>query len=259
MQQGGSAALAHDDAGRGDPAMVLVHGWGVDRQVMKPIFEDVRRVRRVVSLDLRGFGESGSAGDPVTIRDHADDIAALIEALGLGKVVIVGHSLGGVIAFDLAARHADRVAAAVILEALVVPAAAAVAGLRGVIDGLRSDRHRDVVAGLMRHVIGPRMDAEVRDRLVKGAASHPQGMMAAAMEDMLAFDSVAVAAQVKCPLLYVGTGEVYSDLTRLRALCPQLVTGQLVGGGHYFPLEVPEQLNPMISRFVKTLVPAAAR
>ena len=54
-------------------------------------------------------------------------------------------------------------------------------------------------------------------------------------------------------MLYVGTKERYADLGRLRELCPQVVIGQFVGCGHYFPLEVPEQLCPMIARFIQLL------
>ena len=57
-----------------------------------------------------------------------------------------------------------------------------------------------------------------------------------------------------CPLLYVGTSATYADLDRFRALCPQLVTGQVVGCGHYFPIEVPEQVSAMIARFVETRI-----
>jgi pimeloyl-ACP methyl ester carboxylesterase len=71
------------------------------------------------------------------------------------------------------------------------------------------------------------------------------------MEELVAYDSVAAAAHVTCPLLYVGTSTIYADLARLRALCPQLVTHELAGCGHYFPLEVPDQVMAVIDAFLE--------
>jgi pimeloyl-ACP methyl ester carboxylesterase len=236
--------------------MVLIHGWGTDRRVLKPLFDHAQRLRRVVSVDLRGFGESDTLEHPQTIPGHADDIALLLAELGLNKPVIVGHSMGGAIALDVAARYGERVSAAVLLEALVMAPEASVAGLRQVLHGLRSDRYREVVAGLMKHIAGPHLCPEARAWLVSTATSCQKSVLVAAMEGLLAFDSAAAAAHVRCPLLYVGRGEPYADFERLRVLCPQLVIGQLVGCGHYFPLEVPEQLEPMVERFISTALAA---
>jgi len=237
------AALAYDEAGQGDPPMVLVHGWGVGRWAMGALFERARRRRRAVSVDL--------AGEARTVRAHADDVAATIAALGLERAVVVGHSLGGIVALDVAARYGDRVSAVAVLEGLVLPPEDAVAGIRAVLGGLRSDRYREVVAGFMRHVAGSRLDPALSERIVGAAASHPRGALAAAMEDMLAFDGAAAAARVTCPLLYVGTGAPYCDLERLQALCPQLETEELPGSGHYFPLEAPARLGAVLARFVE--------
>jgi hypothetical protein len=56
----------------------------------------------------------------------------------------------------------------------------------------------------------------------------------------------------------VGTGTPYSDLQQLGSICPQLFTDEVVGAGHYFPLEVPEQLHPIVARFVEEHVPGGA-
>jgi hypothetical protein len=57
--------------------------------------------------------------------------------------------------------------------------------------------------------------------------------------------------RMQMPILYVSSGPWYTDVGRFKELCPQLVTGQTVGGGHYFPLEIPEQVNLMLERFLK--------
>jgi pimeloyl-ACP methyl ester carboxylesterase len=244
-------ALAYEDAGVGQPPMLLVHGWGTDRTVMKPLFEWARGSRRTVAVDLRGFGESDAPDQPYRIEGYSDDLACVSSTLGLGRSIVVGHSMGGMVALDFAARHADHVSAAIILEGMIL-APDLLEGLRPILAGVRTDGYRNVVGSVMSYLSGPGFDAQERARLVARAASCQQHVLVSAMEGMLAFDSTAAASAVKCPLLYVGTGERYADLGRLRHLCPQVITGQLVGCGHYFPLEVPEQLYPMITRFIQS-------
>jgi pimeloyl-ACP methyl ester carboxylesterase len=247
-------ALAYDDAGTGAPPLVLVHGWAVDRSVLRPLFDHARTAHRVVAVDLRGHGESDAPVAPTapyTIAAFADDVALVIAALELDRPLVIGHSMGGLVALDLAARHGDRIAGAAILESMVIAPAAVLAGLRPLLDGIQRD-DRDLVARMMRYLAAG-CDEPTREQLVRLATSCPQHVLASAMADMLEYDSAAAAARVTCPLLYVSTATPYADLDRLRALCPQLITRQLVGCGHYFPLEAPAQLHPIIDRFLHEL------
>jgi len=89
--------LAFEDRGPGKPAFVFVHGTSCNRSFFAPQSEHFARQHRVVSVDLRGHGESDKSPGPYPIAAYADDIATIIEQGGLGKVVAVGHSMGGMI------------------------------------------------------------------------------------------------------------------------------------------------------------------
>ena len=103
--------LVYDDWGAGKPVFVLVHGWACDRSFLLPQAEYFAWQHRIISLDLRGHGESDKPRGDYLMSTYADDIAYVIEQLGLGKVVAVGHSMGGITVLQLAAAHPDRVAA----------------------------------------------------------------------------------------------------------------------------------------------------
>ena len=240
--------LAYEDSGNGEPPLLLIHGWGTDRSLFGPMAARARRDRRIVAMDLRGFGASDAASGPYTIGDHADDVALLAAQLGLGPAVVIGHSMGGMIALDVAARYPGQVAATLLLEAMVV-APAAIEGLRSILAGVKADDYREFVARLMTYLTGPRFDPERRNLLVRGVLEVPQHVLIAAMEAIIAFDSVAAAARVTSPLLYVGTDVPYVDEERFRALCPQLQIERLPGCSHYFPLEAPDQLLAVLEKF----------
>jgi hypothetical protein len=107
--------LAYEDRGAGKPAFVFVHGWACNRTFFTPQAAHFARRHRVVSVDLRGHGESDKPQGPYPIAAYADDLAYMIEHLGLGKVVAVGHSSGGMTVLQLAAAYPDRVAAIVMV------------------------------------------------------------------------------------------------------------------------------------------------
>jgi pimeloyl-ACP methyl ester carboxylesterase len=107
--------LVYEDRGTGKPAFVLVHGWACNRTFFAPQAEHFARRHRVVSVDLRGHGESDKPQGPYSIAAYADDLVYMIEHLGLGKAVAVGHSSGGMTVLQLAAAQPDRVAAIVMV------------------------------------------------------------------------------------------------------------------------------------------------
>ena len=108
--------LAFEDRGAGKPALVFVHGWTCDRSFFAPQAEHFARRHRVVSVDLRGHGESDKPHGAYPVPAYADDIAYIIEHLGLGKAVAVGHSLGGIAVLQLAVAHPGCTAAIVMVD-----------------------------------------------------------------------------------------------------------------------------------------------
>ena len=103
--------LAHTVTGSG-PAVVLLHSGVADRRMWQEIQPALADRFRVVSPDLRGFGDSPLPGVDFT---DADDVAALLDELEIGSAAVVGSSLGGRVALELATLHPERVTSLVLL------------------------------------------------------------------------------------------------------------------------------------------------
>jgi pimeloyl-ACP methyl ester carboxylesterase len=105
-----------DDAGPGAPTLLLLHGLGVTAHLnWFPAFAALRPHFRVVTMDLRGHGRGVPLrGHRFRLADCADDMAALLDALGIDQAIPVGYSLGGPVAQLVWRRHPDRVAGLVL-------------------------------------------------------------------------------------------------------------------------------------------------
>ena len=100
-------SLFFEQRGGGQP-IVLVHGYPLDHTIWEAMVLEMKSPARVILPDLRGFGRSGLDGEISTMRQMADDLAALLDRLQIQKTVLVGHSMGGYVTLAFAAAYPDR-------------------------------------------------------------------------------------------------------------------------------------------------------
>ena len=253
LHRDGVALYVEHTAGRAPPVL-LVHGWCCDHRHMAPLAEHYSgKGHAVVSLDLRGHGRSDKPRQAYPIGIFADDVAWCCRELQLHQPVLIGHSMGGIVAYEVAARAPQLPGAIVMLDAAVVMPAAvrdAVPHLLGLLSGPNyAATLRDFVANAL---FLPSDDAVRKANILHDMASAPQHVMAAAFAGLGEHDAQA-SGRVGAPALYIAADEALPrcDMARLRELLPQLQFGQTVGSGHFCQLEVPEQLQPMIDRFLE--------
>jgi pimeloyl-ACP methyl ester carboxylesterase len=98
-------SLFYEQEGSADPPLLFIHGWCCDHTFFKPQFDHFKSSHAVTALDLRGCGNSDRPEDGYDLPTLADDVAWLCDELGISRSIVVGHSLGGMIAIELAARH----------------------------------------------------------------------------------------------------------------------------------------------------------
>jgi pimeloyl-ACP methyl ester carboxylesterase len=243
--------LAYVEHGTGDPPVLLVHGWCCDHSYFAPQQEHLARRHRTVAVDLRGHGASDKPVQDYTIAGFADDLTWLAHELELHRPVVVGHSLGGVIALALAARRPALPLAIAACDSPILPSKEALAGFTSLFAGLRSPSYREVQHALVNgRLFAPHDDIARRAQIVEAMSSAPQHVMSSVFEQVFALDHEAAARACRVPFLYIAADPAQADLEKLREACRGLVTGQTVGAGHFHQLEVPEQVNAMLDRFI---------
>jgi len=98
-------SINYIDYGEGDNTLVLLHGWGQNIEMMKPIGDRLKKRNRIIIVDLPGFGESVEPKDIWTMYDYAECINKLLKELKVNNPIMIGHSFGGKISLIYASKY----------------------------------------------------------------------------------------------------------------------------------------------------------
>ena len=246
----GDLEIAYTSAGHGAPALLFIHGFAGDRTYFAPQLAHFASSRRVVALDLRGHGESTTMTS-ATLDDFAADVIAVLDAAGLERTVVCGHSMGGVVALKIAGARPDLVRGVAMIESTVLfPAEVREQASTSFVPALAGEHGREALTAFFTNVILSPLDPpELVDRVLHDVARSSPALAHAFFSDLWTSDYATELAGAQCPLLYVHT-QAPADLQRLRRLRPDAFVGEAIGSGHYPQLTVPGQVNAMLDRFL---------
>jgi len=245
------ARLAYEVAGAGDPPMVFVHGWCCDRSYFAPQVSGFSASHAVAAVDLRGHGESDGPEPGPGVYDIAvlaDDVLAVAAAAGLGQPVLVGHSLGALVGLACAARP-GAIRALVMVDPAPITNEPAKAFFLDSVDAVRMDDDRSWRTAFAKGMFLP-TDVARRQAIIEEFPAMAPGIAADVLRAMCEFDGAAVLGSATVPVLSIGSAGPANSAADLRQACPAITIGQTVGAGHFIQLEVPDQVNAMIERFL---------
>ncbi len=242
--------LFFEEEGKGEPTFVFIHGTGGDHTHLKPQFDYFYKKGKALNVDLRGHGKSDKPKESYSLETFADDIHYICQARHVSNPILIGFSMGGNIALDLASRYPDFPSGVVILDSAFLYAKPVVSMLNALLRELQGENFASCIHQIVSNGLLPTDQCKqyVEESLLKT----PQYVWASAFEQMIAWDAHTESRLKQCkqPLLYIEAAKQNLDKNRLQELCPQLIWGKVVGSGHSLTLEVPDQVNAMIDQFL---------
>jgi pimeloyl-ACP methyl ester carboxylesterase len=204
----------------------------------------------VIRLDLRGHGESGGAGVK-TIDDLAKDVLALLDHLGIERCVLVGHSMGGMIAQTIALAHPERVERMVLVNSIGRMAYSRGRGLLMAVSTLVP--FKLFVAANIQRAFAPGYPREEVRAYVKSSADTPREVVMTLYGAMRAFDLLDRAGEIRTPTLMIhGYHDIQlpvGQMLRMAKAYPD-ATVRVLDAGHELPVEKPAELTAAIDAFV---------
>lgn len=257
----GGMRIGYDQDG-GGPAVVLIHGFPLNRTMWRPQVAALRDRFAVVTPDLRGFGESEVPTHALTMDAYAADVLGLLDALGHQRFVLAGLSMGGYVAFRILAAAPTRVRALILADTRADPDT----------DEARQRRQaaiarveREGPEAFVRDFLAPLVGATTRAqrpqvaeavRQITGTPPAPSLTMAlAAIAGRL--DSRPLLPSVAIPaLVVVGDEDTLTPPAESEAMAAAIPGARLAtipGAGHLSNLEVPEAFNRIVREFLEGL------
>lgn len=247
--------LYYEQAGGNGTPLVFVHGWCCDHTFFQPQFDHFAASYGVTTLDLRGCGLSDRPDHGYDIPTLADDVARLCRHAEIDRPVVIGHSLGGMIAIELAARYPSLASGVVAVDpGPITPTPETRSRFEGFVAQLEGPDGEAVRRAYVRGIFRPTDNAERRDRIADTMCAVPLDVATAVIRGIVSWNGVGALSLCRVPTLVLLAATGHSnDPSRLLAVRPGLEIGVTVGAGHFNQLEVPEQVNPMIERFLTVM------
>lgn len=238
------------EGGAGSPPLVFVHGWGSSHLQFAPQLQHFSVDHHVVAPDQRGHGESEAPHDPIGVDLLAGDLAWLCQALSLERPLLVGHSLGGLIALETA-RRLPEVAGVALLDPALLFHERALPGLQRMVERLTLASWRDAVREFAERVFFA--DGETSDphEVVNALLRTPRRVLHPTFRDMLDFDPGPALRSIDAPVLLLDPARPVGDRALLRAALPAMTEESVAGAGHFLQLEAPGAVNAALERFVR--------
>ncbi|HEY6324929.1 MAG TPA: alpha/beta fold hydrolase [Candidatus Cybelea sp.] len=247
------AGIAYEDRGGGDVTLLLVHGWQGDRSVWDGVVAELGPGVRTIAVDLPGFGGSSTLTGPYNLDRFAAELRALLESLGTGPVVAVGHSMGAKVALRLAIEAPAMVRGLVLVAPVPIGPAGFSEKGQAYLRATAGDPVR-LRAWLAKTIADPPDDATL-DRLCAIAAKSPPGAVLECLEAWMHADLAEPAKRVVAPAVVIASAQDAPERahSNVAALLPDARFVVVPDAAHYAILERPGAIASHIGDFVAAL------
>ena len=247
--QVGNIAVYYEKSGRGQP-LVFIHGLGSSAQDWESQVAVFSKNYQVIAFDLRGHGRSAKPAGPYSMSLFASDTAALLKSLGIDSAHIVGISLGGAVAFQLALDSPALVNSVPSLGGTPEQAKAEIDRRVGIV---RQMGMRAMGEALVPNLFPkPEHEALRRSFVERWAANDPQAYIESTLS-MLGWDVTDKLDSIHCPVLIIASDQDYMPVAAKEAYLKRMPDAQLVvipDAHHAVPMEAPEKFNTALSAFL---------
>lgn len=248
--------LHYTDGGAGDP-LLLLHGIGNSSKDWEFQIPVLTQHFRVIAPDLRGYGESSRAG-PYSVEQFAADVWALLAQLGITRCRIIGHSMGGAVAMQMAVEHPERVECLVLADTL---------------PSFRADTPAKRLLFLSRYLmmalLGPQRlastiaaklfpapeHASLRARVIERNQRNDRKVYLRTIRGLIRWSVSAQLQRLAMPVFVVAAEHDYFPSEDAKAFADALPNAQLkifANAHHSLPQEIPSEFNTALLAFFGT-------
>lgn len=245
------ARIHYVNYGKGDDALVLIHGWTWNVDSWRDQIPDLAKRNRVIAIDLIGHGQSDKPETTYSMDLFAQAVDAVMRDAKVNRAVLVGHSMGTPVARQFYRKYPGKTLAIVIVDGSLRPF-----GDKAIVDrmlaGLRTPNYKGALGQMVTGMMGPGLSAEAKERLTNSTRNTPQYVLVSAMEGMVD-PSIWGEDKISVPVLAVMARNPFlppNPEQSFRAIAPTMEFQMWDGVGHFLMIEKPKEFNDQVLAFL---------
>jgi non-heme chloroperoxidase len=259
------ATLRYVEQGPTDATpLILLHGFPDSWLSYETVLANLPSTIRAIAPSQRGFGNSDKPDGSYNPRDLAADLAAFMDMRRIPQAILVGHSMGALVAQSFAVAYPERVAGLVLIGTFkTLRDNAELAQLIGEVATMADPIDLDLVRAFQASTLVQPVAEEFFRTVVAEGARLPLRIWRAVLKEVSAYDDFAELAQITAPtLLFWGERDNFSTYEQQQELASEIPGAELrvyAGAGHSLHWEEPRRFAADLANFVRTLERSAGR
>jgi pimeloyl-ACP methyl ester carboxylesterase len=253
VESADSIRIAYEVYGEKSPALVFIHGWSCDRSYWNAQIEPFSKQYKVVVIDLAGHGESGLGRKNYTIEAFGADVAAVVKKLGLQRIILIGHSMGGDVIAEAAFRLPGRVLGLVMVDVYKRIGAGRPPEEVQAIKARVAVNFKDSTKVLVRSMFLPTSDASLVERVAEDMSMAPPGVALSALENALTYSRQISKSlsMLKLPVIAINPDNSPTDFESMKHYGVEVMI--MPGFGHFLMMENPKRFNDVLKKAIDSL------
>ena len=243
--------------GKGEPALVLIHGWSCDSNYWREQVPVLKQKYTVVTVDLAGHGGTDGNRSEWSIARFGQDVATAVGTVPNQRIVLVGHSMGGPVAIEAARLLKSRVIGIIGVDTFNTVGSPN--PTRAQVDAIVAPFEKDFIGHtrelVTQHLFGPRANQELANKVAYDMSLSPPRVAIPSLRALFEYDFTEPLKDVTVPI--VG---IFSDLgppvneVRIRKVLPKFHAVTIPGTGHFLMMEDPARFNAALETEVQSLL-----
>src|SRR3989442_15252664 len=245
------ARIHYVNYGKGDEALVLIHGWTCNLDNWRDQFPDFAKRNRVIAMDLPGHGQSDKPQVTYSMDYFARAVDAVMRDAKVKRAVLVGHSMGTPVARQFYRKYPEKTLAIVIVDGSLRPF-----GNKAMLDQLianfRGPKYHDTIDQMFGMMFGSALSTETQQRIKASTENTPQHVLASAFEGM-ANPAIWGEDKINVPVLAIMAKNPFYPPNveeSFRMLAPKMEFQMWDGVGHFIMMEKPKEFNAAVLQFL---------
>ena len=239
--------------GKGEPALVFIHGWSCDKSYWDGQIAAFEKKHRVVTIDLAGHGESSLERKNYTLQLFGEDVAAVVNKLGLKKVILIGHSMGGPVIIEAANRLKGKVIGLIGADTFqnlgeTFPEDQMQQFLKPF-----KENFVETTKGFVKSMFPPTADQELVEKIADDMSSAPPEVAISAMENMFRDNGISALKELDVPIISINCDMYPIKVEENRKHVKSFDVKMMPGSGHFVMLDNPELFNRLLQDSINEL------